>query len=61
MPVHRQIAEKLLDLGLASIEIFPAAHPVEFDMAPNPVTITALGANGVVLEPHYFPHLVKQL
>jgi hypothetical protein len=59
--VGGQVAQEQLHLGLGGLEVFPRAHLVELDVAPDPVAIGPLGADGVVLEPHDFPNLVEQL
>jgi hypothetical protein len=57
-----QIAEKLLDLGLrAGQQLLTQLHLVEVDVPPDPVTVRALGVDGIVFEPHHLPHLVQQL
>src|ERR1035438_4535576 len=62
MTVDRQVTEKLLDLGLRSgKEVIPHLHVVEMDIPLDPVAITALGANGVMLKPQHLPSLLHQL
>ena len=60
MPVDRQIAQKLLNLWFRPVQILAPTHPVEMDIAPNPVTVAALGADGIMLQAHHFPHLIQQ-
>ena len=33
---------------------------VEVDVAPDPVTVAALGVDGIMLEPHHLADLVEQ-
>ena len=73
MPVHRQIAQKQFDLGLSSLQVLTRPHPVEVNVATNPITVTALGAAARLStlnpqlstincsEPHHLPHLTQQL
>jgi len=58
--LDRKIAQKQLDLRLRSLQVLPRTHPMEMDVAPNPIAVTAFGADGVMFQAHYLPHLIQQ-
>src|ERR1035437_1326819 len=59
---NRQITEKLLDPGLwPGKEVIPHLHVVEMDIPLDPVAVTALGANGIMLKSQHLPGLFHQL
>src|ERR1019366_2993223 len=61
LATNRQVTEKLLDLGLRpGKEVIPHLHAVEMDIPLDPVAVTALGANGVMLKPQHLPSLLDR-
>jgi hypothetical protein len=59
--VHRQIGQKRLDLGLPAVQVFAPLHPMEMDIAFDPVHVGPFGVQGVVVQPHHLPHPVQKL
>jgi hypothetical protein len=60
LPVHRQITEEQLHFLGSRQQFLPGAHLVELDIAANPLAISLLDADRVMLDSQYFPNLVHQ-
>ncbi len=61
-PLNCQVAEEELDLLFGSaVELLALLHVVEFDVSADPLAVTALGADGVMLETQDLPDLVHEL
>ena len=41
-------------------QICPPLHSMKVDVAPDPITVAALGVDGIMLEPHHLADLVEK-
>ncbi len=55
-----EACQKGLDLCFGTGQILPAARMMKFNVAFNPVEVTAFGMDRAMVHPHHIAYLVQQ-